>query len=66
MAGQPGAYGGFSAADSSGTVLGGGLIGAWLCENPARGFSLTVTGQGATTAQIRFQNLLDNFNCSAQ
>ena len=66
VAGQPGAFGGFSAADSSGTVLGGGLIGAWLCENPARGFSLTVTGQGATTAQIRFQNLLDNFNCSAQ
>lgn len=66
VGGQSGAFGGFSAADSSGSVLGGGLIGAWLCESPDRAFSLTVTGQGATTAQIRFQNLVDNFSCSTQ
>lgn len=66
VGGEPGAFGGFAAADSSGAVLGGGLIGAWLCQSPARAFSLTVTGQGATTAQIRFQNLVDNFSCSAQ
>lgn len=65
VADQLGVFGAFTAADSSGKVIGGGLIGAWSCSTENMAFSLTVTGQQATTSQIRFQGLLDDFECSS-
>lgn len=65
VADQPGVFGGFTAADVSGKVIGGGLIGAWSCSAKNTVFSLTVTGQELTTSQIRFQGLLNDFQCSS-
>ena len=58
--GQDGIYSGFlSTADAKGA--GGGLIGAWQCGNTA--FTMTVSGPDATVIQIRFDRLVENFEC---
>lgn len=59
---QAGAFGGFKALDSSGATLGGGLIGAWNCEN-GTAYRMTLTGADTTVVQLRFDRLLDNFTC---
>ena len=61
---QEGVYGGFKAADVDGASLGGGLIGAWICEDSETAFRMTLTGEDATVVQLRFDRLLDNFTCS--
>ena len=61
---QEGVYGGFKAADVDGASLGGGLIGAWICEDSETAFRMTLTGEDATVVQLRFDRLLDNFACS--
>ena len=62
---QEGVYGGFKAADNSGASLGGGLIGAWICEDSETAYRMTLTGEDATVVQLRFDRLLDNFACSS-
>ena len=63
--GQAGVYGGFKAVDNSGTAIGGGLIGAWICGDNETSFRMTLTGEDATVVQLRFDRLLDNFTCSS-
>ena len=62
---QAGVYGGFKAVDTSGTAIGGGLIGAWICGDNETAFRMTLTGEDATVVQLRFDRLLENFACSA-
>ena len=62
--GRETAFGGFAGADASGAAVGGGLIGAWTCETTD--FILIVTGADSTLVQIRFDRLLDNFDCVAR
>ncbi|MBM3948279.1 MAG: hypothetical protein FJ312_03375 [SAR202 cluster bacterium] len=63
VSGQTGRFGGFSAS-SGDTVVGGGLIGTWLCPSADTAYVLTVTGVDSVTVQIRFQRLLANFECA--
>jgi hypothetical protein len=63
VGGQTGVFGGFRTSGASGTAVGGGIIGSWICPEPDTGFSLTVTGADATIVQIRFDRLIDNFAC---
>ena len=62
---QDGVYGGFKAVDDSGTSIGGGLIGAWICGDSETAFRMTLTGEDATVVQLRFDRLLENFACSS-
>ena len=62
---QEGVYGGFKAVDNSGSSLGGGLIGAWICGDSETAFRMTLTGEDATVVQLRFDRLLENFACSS-
>jgi hypothetical protein len=64
VAGEQGLFGGFTAA-TSGTVIGGGLIGAWRCSAAGTAFALTVTGADSTTVQVRFNELLSSFQCAS-
>ena len=64
IAEQEGVYGGFKAVDDSGSSLGGGLIGAWICPDSDTAFRMTLTGEDATVVQLRFDRLLENFACS--
>ncbi len=61
--GQSGVYLGFKSSDDSGNTLGGGLISAWACADAGTSFTLTMTSADASTLQIRFDRLLENFNC---
>jgi len=63
--GQDGVYGGFKAVDNSGSSIGGGLIGAWICGDSETAFRMTLTGEDATVVQLRFDRLLENFACSS-
>ena len=65
VSGESGVFGGFKTEDSSGAVVGGGLIATWVCSVPETGFRLTLTGADATVVQLRFDRLLDNFVCSS-
>ena len=65
VSGQDGIYGGFTASDASGAVVGGGIIGSWVCSGPGTAYRLTVNGVDATVVQIRFDRLVDNFTCSS-
>ena len=56
-------YGGFKAVDGSGSSIGGGLIGAWICGGSETAFRMTLTGADATIVQLRFDRLLENFAC---
>ncbi len=58
--GQDGIYSGFLSTANAGDA-GGGLIGAWQCGNTA--FTMTVSGPDATVIQIRFDRLVENFEC---
>ena len=58
--GADGIYSGFlSTAAAKGA--GGGLIGAWQCGSTA--FTMTVSGPDATVLQIRFDRLVEKFEC---
>ena len=64
--GEDGIYSGFlsTASDQSAPTAegsGGGLIGAWQCGDIA--FTMTVSGPDATVIQIRFDRLVENFEC---
>ena len=61
---QTGVYGGFKAVDASGSSIGGGLIGTWICGDAETAFRMTLTGEDATIVQLRFDRLLENFACS--
>ena len=63
--GQSGVYLGFKSTDDTGASLGGGLIGAWTCAGEGTAYTLTLTGADASTLQIRFDRLLENFTCAA-
>ncbi|MBR62261.1 MAG: hypothetical protein CL904_06400 [Dehalococcoidia bacterium] len=58
------AFGGFAGSDATGQAVGGGLIGAWTCDT--NDFIMIVTGADSTLVQIRFDRLLDNFDCVAR
>ena len=60
---EPGLVFGFKSLDGSGDVAGGGLIGAWNCLNAETAFTITVTGQDASVVQLRFNRLINNFEC---
>jgi hypothetical protein len=64
VGGEQGVFGGFTAA-ASGPIVGGGLIGAWLCSAAGTAFALTVTGADSTTVQVRFNELLSSFQCAS-
>ena len=51
--------------DNSGTAIGGGLIGAWICGDNETAFRMTLTGEDATVVQLRFDRLLENFACTS-
>ena len=55
---------GFKSVDGSGDVAGGGLIGAWNCLDAETSFTITVTGQDASVVQLRFNRLINNFECA--
>ena len=62
---QSGVFLGFKSSDASGATLGGGLIGAWTCADTGTAYTLTLTSSDATSLQIRFDRLLENFTCAA-
>ena len=55
---------GFKSSGSSGDVAGGGLVGAWNCQDAETSFTITVTGQDASVVQLRFNRLINNFGCA--
>ena len=55
---------GFKSSDSLGNAAGGGLVGAWNCLDEETSFTLTVTGKDAAVVQLRFNRLINNFECS--
>lgn len=61
--GRQGTSMGFVSKDPSGSTTGGGLVGSWNCDH-GRQFLLLVKGTDATTAQVRFDRIADNFRCS--
>ena len=65
VSGEPGAYGGFKTGDLSGTTVGGGLIGTWVCPEPEIAYRLTLTGAEAMVVQLRFDRLVDQFACTS-
>ena len=62
---QDGVFLGFKSSDASGATIGGGLIGAWTCSDTSTAYALTLTSPDATSLQIRFDRLLENFTCAA-
>ena len=62
---QGGVFGGFTVNDAAGATLGGGLIGSWLCPQPGTAYRLTVMGVDSAVVQIRFDRLIDKFDCSS-
>ena len=60
---RQGKFGGFAASDSSGTSVGGGLIGTWVCPGSNTAMALTVISANATTLQVRFSRLLQGIEC---
>jgi len=63
------AFGGFASTDSSGSAIGGGIVGGWTCTDESTNssdFIVIITGVDSTLVQIRFDRLLDNFNCVAR
>ena len=62
--GNDGIFGVFSTRDSTSTVIGGGIIGAWECDGKEIIQALLVTGTDDTTVQIRFKRLIDSFTCT--
>ena len=65
VSGESGTFGGFRTLDATETVIGGGLIGAWVCPGQDTAFRLALTGVDSTVAQVRFNRLLSNFACSS-
>lgn len=63
--GELGVYLGFKSTNDDGASLGGGLIGAWACADEGTAYTLTLTGADASTLQIRFDRVLENFSCAA-
>ena len=63
--GQAGVYLGFKSTGDNGASLGGGLIGSWACAGEGTAYTLTLTGADASTLQIRFDRVLENFSCAA-
>ena len=63
VSGEGGVYGGLKTLDQSDNVIGGGLIGAWVCSGKGTAFRLTLTGTDSTVVQVRFDRLKDNFTC---
>jgi hypothetical protein len=61
---EPGLVIGFKSVDGSGDVAGGGLVGAWNCLDAETSFTITVTGQDASVVQLRFNRLINNFECA--
>ena len=55
---------GIRSLDGSDSVVGGGLIGAWDCLDTDTSFSLAVTGEDAPVVQLRFNRVMDNFECA--
>ena len=55
---------GFKSVDGSGDVAGGGLIGAWNCLAAETSFTITVTGPDASIVQLKFNRLINNFECA--
>ena len=60
---EAGTFGGVKTLDADGAVIGGGIIGAWVCSTSETAFRLTLAGGDATLVQLRFDRLLDNFTC---
>ena len=56
---------GFKSVDLSGDVVGGGLVGAWYCLDAETSFTIAVTGQDARVVQLRFNRLINNFECQS-
>ena len=61
---EPGLVIGFKSLDRSGDVAGGGFVGAWNCLDAETSFTITVTGQDASVVQLRFNRLINNFECA--
>ena len=56
---------GFLQTASNGDAAGGGLIGAWTCSKVGTHFLVIVASNDTTTAQIRFDRIVDNFVCES-
>ena len=65
VSGEPGVYGGFRTLNANDTLVGGGLIGSWVCPERDTAFRLTLTGADSTVVQLRFNRHLVNFACSS-
>ena len=58
-----GNYGAFLISGEQGNESGGGLIGAWTCNPNKTDFVITVLSLDATVLQIRFDKLVNGFQC---
>ena len=65
VSGELGVFGGFRTLDGTEAVIGGGLIGAWVCPGRDTAYRLALTGVDSTVVQVRFNRLLSNFTCSS-
>lgn len=64
ISGEPGFFAGFRAIDATNSSVGGGLIASWVCPESQLRYSITTTGPQATVVQLRFQRIVEKFNCS--
>ena len=64
ISGEPGFFAGFRAIDDTNSSVGGGLIASWVCPESQLRYSITTTGPQATVVQLRFQRIIEKFNCS--
>ena len=64
ISGEPGFFAGFRVLDATNSSVGGGLIASWVCPESQLRYSITSTGPQATVVQLRFQRIIENFNCS--
>ena len=65
VSGERGVFGAFRVSDPSDTVVGGGLVSAWICSASQVRYALTVTGSQLTSVLIRYQSILDRFQCAS-
>ena len=61
-----GKYGAFLISGEQSKESGGGLIGAWTCSINKTDFVVTVLSVDATVLQIRFDKLVNGFECTGE
>ena len=60
---EVGRYGAFLINNENTDEAGGGLIAAWTCDISETDFVVTTLGRDSTTLQIRFDRIINGFEC---